>query len=298
MSHAQPASGSPPKSIRAAFFLNAGFTIVEFAGGLLTNSTAILADAVHDLGDSFALAQAWYFERLAGRGREGAYTYGYRRFSLLGGLITTVFLLASSLFVLARAVPRLTLPGHSNAPGMAALAVVGVAVNALAMRRLGKERGISARTVALHLLEDVLGWVAVLIVAVVLLFRDVPVLDPLLAILITFYVLGRAVRNLKMIVPIFLEAAPKGTDLDAISAGIGKIDHVKVVHHVHVWSLDGEHNVLSAHLVVDRDLAPEEYRRLKDDVRRVVGGYGLFHSTVEIELPDEACRIPGDITCG
>jgi cobalt-zinc-cadmium efflux system protein len=298
MNHPQSGSGSPPKSIRAAFFLNAGFTLVEIAGGLLTNSTAILADAVHDLGDSFALAQAWYFERLAGRGREGAYTYGYRRFSLLGGLITTVFLLASSLFVLARAVPRLTLPGHANARGMVVLAVVGVAVNALAMRRLGRETGISARTVALHLLEDVLGWVAVLIVAVVLLFRDVPVLDPLLAILITLYVLGRAIRNLRSIVPIFLEAAPKGLDLEAISAGIGKIDHVKIVHHVHVWSLDGEHNVLSAHLVVDRDLAPGEYRRLKDDVRRVVGGFGLSHSTVEIELPDEACRIPGDITCG
>lgn len=298
MNHPPSGSGSTPKSIRAAFFLNAGFTLVEIAGGLLTNSTAILADAVHDLGDSFALAQAWYFERLAGRGRQGAYTYGYRRFSLLGGLVMTVFLLASSLFVLARAVPRLTRPGQANARGMIVLAVVGVAVNALAMRRLGRETGISARTVALHLLEDVLGWVAVLIVAVVLLFRDVPVLDPLLAILITLYVLGRGVRNLRSIVPIFLEAAPKGTDLDAISAGIGKIDHVRVVHHVHVWSLDGEHNVLSAHLVVDRDLAPEEYRRVKDDVRRVVGGFGLFHSTVEIEFPDEACRIPGDITCG
>ncbi|MGA2363123.1 MAG: cation diffusion facilitator family transporter [Candidatus Aminicenantales bacterium] len=297
MNHPQSGSGSSPKRILAAFFLNAGFTLVEIAGGLLTNSTAILADAVHDLGDSFALAQAWYFERLAGRRGEGAYTYGYRRFSLLGGLITTIFMLASSLFVLARAVPRLTRPDHADARGMAALAVVGIAANALAMRRLGKETGFSARTVALHLLEDVLGWVAVLVVAVVLLFRHVPILDPLLAILITLYVLGRAFRNLGSVVPIFLEAAPKGTDLDAISAAIGKIDHVRNVHHVHVWSLDGEHNVLSAHLVVDRDLAPEEYRRLKDDVRRVVGGLGLFHSTVEIELPEEACRIPGDIAC-
>ncbi len=297
MNHTESGYGSFPKRILAAFFLNAGFTLVEIAGGLLTNSTAILADAGHDLGDSFALAQAWYFERLAGRRGEGAYTYGYRRFSLLGGLITTVLMLASSLFVLARAVPRLTRPDHSDAQGMVVLAVVGIAVNALAMRRLGKETGLSARTVALHLLEDVLGWVAVLIVAVVLLFRDVPILDPLLAILITVYVLGRAVRNLRSIVPIFLEAAPKGTDLDAISAALGKIDHVGVVHHVHVWSLDGEHNVLSAHLVVDRDFAPEEYRRLKDDVRQVVGGLGLFHSTVEIELPEEACRISGDISC-
>jgi cobalt-zinc-cadmium efflux system protein len=298
MSHTHPASGSPPKSIRAAFFLNAGFTLVEIAGGLLTNSTAILADAVHDLGDSFALAQAWYFERLAGRGREGAYTYGYRRFSLLGGLVTTAFLLISSLYVLARAVPRLMRPDHANAQGMVVLAIVGVAVNALAMRRLAKETGFSARTVALHLLEDVLGWVAVLVVAVVLLFKEVPILDPLLAILITLYVLGRGVRNLKAIVPIFLEAAPKGTDLASITTGIGKIDHIRVVHHVHVWSLDGEHSVFSAHLVVDRDLTPGEYRRLKDDVRRTVEGFGISHSTVEIELPGEACRIPGEVSCG
>jgi cobalt-zinc-cadmium efflux system protein len=181
---------------------------------------------------------------------------------------------------------------------MIALAVAGVLLNALAMRRLAKETGFSARTVALHLLEDVLGWVAVLVVAVVLLFADVPILDPLLAIMITLYVLGRAVKNLRAIVPIFLEAAPKGTDAGLIAAGIGKIDHVRVVHHVHVWSLDGEHNVLSAHLVVDRDLSPEEYRRLKEEVRKTVERFGIFHSTVEIELPDEACRIPGDITCG
>jgi cobalt-zinc-cadmium efflux system protein len=298
MSHVHAGPGTTPKSIRAAFFLNAGFTLVEIAGGLLTNSTAILADAVHDLGDSFALAQAWYFEKLAGRGREGAYTYGYRRFTLLGGLITTVFLLGSSLYVLARAVPRLSRPSVPHAQGMIALAVAGVFLNALAMRRLAKETGFSARTVALHLLEDVLGWVAVLVVAVVLLFADVPILDPLLAIMITLYVLGRAVKNLRAIVPIFLEAAPKGTDAGLIAAGIGKIDHVRVVHHVHVWSLDGEHNVLSAHLVVDRDLSPEEYRRLKEEVRKTVERFGIFHSTVEIELPDEACRIPGDITCG
>ena len=285
-SHHHHASGN----IKTAFFLNVGFTLVEIIGGILTGSAAILADAVHDLGDSFALAQAWYFESKSGGESSARYSYGYKRFSLLGALISTVVLLTSSLFVLANAIPRIFEPHHPNAGGMILLAVVGVMVNGIAMARLSKESGMNAKVVALHLLEDVLGWVAVLVVAIVLYFWDVPVLDPLLAIIITLYILSGVVKNLKAMLPVFLQAVPDKFNLETITGEIEGLEHIHAVHHAHIWSLDGVHNVFTAHLEVDTLLNAEAYMQLKELIRTLVDRYGLYHSTVEIEYPGEACR--------
>ncbi|NTU58076.1 MAG: cation transporter [Chlorobiaceae bacterium] len=277
-------------SIRTAFFLNLGFTIVEIVGGFLTNSTAILADAAHDLGDCFALGQAWYFERLSGEKGNARYSYGYRRFSTFGALVSTVLLLISSIFILSQAIPRILAPSHPDARGMVLLALGGVAINGMAMLRLSREKGMNTKVVALHLLEDVLGWMAVLIVSVVLLFVDIPVLDPILAVLITLYILSNVVKNLKSMLPIFLQAVPDNVSLDTVVNEIEQLDHVQAVHQAHVWTLDGEHNVFTAHLVVDSCFDSSGYSYIKDAIRSIVKRHGLFHSTVEIEFPGEACR--------
>lgn len=287
---------SSAKNIKSAFFLNLGFTIIEIVGGILTNSTAIMADAVHDLGDSIALGQAWYFESISHKQGSRSYTYGLRRFSLLGALLSTILLLISSLYILSEAVPRLINPEHSNAEGMMFLAIIGMAVNGYAMLKLSGEKGVNARTVGLHLLEDVLGWVAVFIVAVILLFKDIPVLDPILAILITLYILTNVMKNLKSTLAIFLQAAPGNINIDVIKKKIGDIDHVDSVHHVHLWSLDGENAVFSAHLLADKNLSPVQYAELKQKVKELIMDYGLYHSTVEIELPEEGCRMSGNGT--
>ena len=285
------------RNIKAAFFINLGFTIIEIIGGILTNSTAILADAAHDLGDSFALGQAWYFERLSRRKGSDIYSYGFRRFSLLGALISTLLLLTSSLYILSEAIPRLLSPEQSNAQGMLLLAIIGIAVNGYAMVKLSREKGINAKTVSLHLLEDVLGWVAVFVVATILLFKDIRILDPILAILITLYILTNVVKNIRATVPIFLQAVPQDIDLDSIRRAIQQIDHVDSAHHVHLWSLDGESSIFSAHLLADKNLTPEQYADLKHNVKLVIQDYGLYHSTVEIELPQEACRMNGNGSC-
>ena len=291
MSHSHTHAHSSVKNIKLVFFLNLGFTLVEFVGGFLTNSTAILADAVHDLGDSFALGQAWYFGSLAQRKGDNRYTYGFKRFATLGALISTFVLLLSSFYVLSEAVPRIIEPEHSNAQGMIVLAVIGIAVNGYAMLKLAGESDINARTVGLHLLEDVLGWVAILIVAVILLFKDIPVLDPILAVLITLYILSNVVKNVRAILPIFLQAAPDKIDVNIISARIVEIEHVQNVHHVHIWSLDDQHQVFSVHIVVDTSLDAQQYADIKLKVKELVEELGFSHSTVEIELPDESCRI-------
>jgi len=277
-------------SIGAAFFLNLGFTVIEIVGGVLTNSTAILADAAHDLGDCFALGQAWYFERLSGEKGNARYSYGYRRFSTFGALVSTVLLLISSIFILSQAIPRILSPSHPNARGMVVLAIAGVAVNGFAMLRLSREKGMNTKVVALHLLEDVLGWMAVLVVSIVLLFVDIPVLDPILAVLITLYILSNVVKNLKTMLPIFLQAVPDNVSLDTVVMEIEQLDHVRAVHQAHIWTLDGEHNVFTAHLEVDRHLELEEYGCIKDSIRSIVNRHGFFHSTVEIESPGELCR--------
>jgi cobalt-zinc-cadmium efflux system protein len=278
------------KNIKVAFFLNLGFTILEVVGGFLTNSTAILADAAHDLGDCFALGQAWYFERLSGEESNAKYSYGYKRFSMFGALISTVLLLVSSLFILSTAIPRIFHPGHPDARGMVALALVGVAVNGFAMLRLSKEKGMNTRVVALHLLEDVLGWVAVLVVSVVMLFVDLPVLDPILAVLITLYILSNVIKNLKTMLPIFLQAVPENVSLETIIDEIGNMEHVSAVHQARIWSLDGEHNVFTAHLEVDRQFDPYDYGCMKETIRSIIERHGIYHSTVEIEFPGEVCR--------
>lgn len=278
-------------NIRLAFYLNLGFTVIEIFGGLWTNSLAILSDAVHDLGDSLSLGLAWFLERYAEKGEDQRFSYGYRRFSLLGALVNAVILIVGSLFVISRAIPRLVEPEHSDAGGMILFAVVGVAVNGLAVFRLRSSKSMNARVVAWHLLEDVLGWLAVLVVGIVLLFTDNHLLDPILSLLIALYVLYNVVRNLRETVGLFLQSVPQNIEVEAIMRAVRKLENVESTHHTHVWSLDGEHHVLTAHVVVDEDISKPDVRRVKNSIQAVLEPYEFSHITLEIEFGDDDCAM-------
>jgi cobalt-zinc-cadmium efflux system protein len=278
-------------NIRLAFFLNLVFTILEIFGGLWTNSLAILADAIHDLGDSFALGSAWFLERLSMKKGDALYSYGYRRFSLLGALISATVLIFGSLFILLHAIPRIFHPQHSYAPGMVLFAVIGIAVNGAAALRLKGSTGINAKMVAWHLLEDVLGWAAVLAVSLILLFRDIPFLDPLLSCLITAYVLFNVLKNLGRTFGVFMQGVPAGTDIEAIEESLRSIEHVMGTHHTHIWSLDGTHHVLTTHVVVDNEVTRDDILKIKGHIRAILDSHDMIHSTVEIEYAGEECRI-------
>jgi cobalt-zinc-cadmium efflux system protein len=200
-------------NIRVAFFLNLGFTVLEIIGGTLTNSVAILSDALHDLGDSLSLGIAWYLENVAKREADHRFSYGYRRFSLLGALITSIVLVIGSLIVLSEAVQRVAEPEEPAAGGMILLALIGIGVNGLAVLRVRGDGGLSAQAVSWHLLEDVLGWIAVLFVGIVMSFVDAPILDPVLSMLLATYVLYRVITNLRKTLRVFLQATPEGIDL-------------------------------------------------------------------------------------
>jgi cobalt-zinc-cadmium efflux system protein len=292
--HTHPHPHAETENIRAAFFLNLGFTLFEIVGGIYTNSLAILSDALHDLGDSFSLGMSWFLERRSYKASDGKYSYGYRRFSLLAALINTVILITGSLFILSEAIPRLVNPQPSNAGGMALLAVIGIAVNGLAALRVRGSQSLNAQLVTWHLLEDVLGWIGVLIVSISLAFTDIYILDPLLSILISLYVLYNVLRSLRKTMALFLQAVPEAIDLPEVEHTLLAIPQVQSVHHTHIWSLDGEHHVLTTHLVVDPDATKEDLIRIKQAAAGIAAGMSLAHATIELEFETD-CSMNGVI---
>lgn len=284
-------SHGKPDNIRLAFFLNLAFTILEIIGGLLTNSVAIISDAIHDLGDSLSLGLAWFLENYAGRESDTKYSYGYRRFSLLGALINSSVLLVGSALILSRSVPRLFAPEPTDETGMLVLAVIGIVVNGIGMIRLRGDSSMNARVIGLHLLEDVLGWVAVLIVSIVLFFTDLYILDPLLSILITAWIVFNVVRNLRETLSVFLQRVPRDMDLADIIDRIRQVENVVDTHHTHIWSLDGEHHVLSTHIIVAPETTRQQVICVKGDIKTVLEEFHLDHLTLDIEYGDADCAM-------
>ena len=277
--------------LRVAFFLNLIFAIFEIAGGLWTNSLAIFSNALHDLGDTFSLGFSWYMEKYSQKERDRFFSYGYQRFSLLSALINTMILVGGSFFIVSEAIPRLIHPERSVVHGMLILAVAGILVNGMAALRLKGGKTFVARVVIWHFLEDVLGWVAVLVVAATLLFRDIPILDPILSILIATYVLYNVIRNLKRTLALFLQAVPENIDIEEVERRLRVIDNVKSVHHTRIWSLDGIHHVLTTHIVVDGKATRDDIWQTKCAIKSLTEKMDFAHSTVEVEYEGEACRM-------
>ena len=288
--HQHDHKNSSSNRIGWAFFLNVSFTIIEFVGGVLTNSTAIMADAVHDLGDSLSIGLAWLLSKLGSKEPNGSFSYGYQRFSLLGALINGLVLIAGSLWVLNAAIPRLFEPQQPHAVGMFWLAILGVVVNGYAAFKLSHGKTLNERVLNWHLLEDVLGWVAVLIVAVTLMFVDWPILDPLLSIGFTLFILVNVVRNFIEAISLLMQGTPSGSLHSRVVEALLEIEHVEETHHVHLWSLDGESHVLTAHLRLDKTVDSERQKEMKEEIGKVLDPFSFLHTTIEFEFPDEYCR--------
>jgi cobalt-zinc-cadmium efflux system protein len=281
----------PGGDIKVAFFLNFVFTIVEFIGGILTNSVAILSDAFHDLGDSISLGLAWYFENLSKKKKTSGYSYGYRRFSLAGALINAVILSIGSVIILREAIPRFFNPQMVKVEGMIALGVLGIIFNGIAALRLKNRGSINQKVVYLHLLEDVLGWIAVLLGALIMYFVDAPFIDPLLSVLISGYILFNVFRNLKAIVKIVMQGTPAETDLAAIDHYFSQAPEIDGYHDLHVWSLDGQYHVLTVHLIVDGAIDRNKLIQLKLKIREDLRQMGIEHATLEFETDREECLL-------
>lgn len=276
--------------IGLAFALNLVFTIIEFVGGVLTNSTAIMADAIHDLGDTLAIGLGYTLDRLSKKEADHGFTYGYHRLSLLGALINGAILIIGSIWVLTEALPRLIEPQMPNAVGMTGLAILGVTVNGLAAYKLSGGETLNEKVLNWHLLEDALGWAAVLIVSIVLLFVDWPILDPILSIAFTLFILVNVLRRLAQTFRLFLQAAPDNQIAAEAKDKLLALKYVEGVHHLHVWSLDGERHVLTAHLLLDTAINNTIQDEIKQAVKTAIAKYNFAHTTIELEQSFESCR--------
>ena len=271
------------KNILIAFFLNFTFALIEIVGGYFTNSVAIMSDAIHDLGDSMALLFSYFAEKLSVKEADDSYTFGYRRFSILSAFINGLILLGGSLFVLYEAIQRLFSPQAVEPKGMIALAILGIAVNGFAAYRLSKSQGINSKMVMLHLLEDLLGWVAVLLVSIILLFKPWYSLDAILSILISFLILKGVYKNLVKVIRIFLQKFPEDLSLTEIKNEIKSLPEVKDIHEIKGWSIDDQSYYLRFHLKVAPETQMKTVDKIKRQVKDILTRHHVDYSTIEFE---------------
>lgn len=276
------------QNILIAFILNLGFAVFELLGGLVIGSVAILSDAIHDLGDALSIGIAFFLERKSRRPADEGHTYGYLRYSVLGGLITTAILFVGSIAVIFSAIRRILSPSPIHYDGMIVFAIIGVAVNVAAAFITREGDSINQKAVNLHMLEDVLGWVVVLIGAVVMRFTDLVILDPLMSIGVSAYILYHATKNLLAAGDLFLEKTPKGIDVRELTDHILRIEGVVEIHHIHVRSLDGFRHCATMHIRCRGDR-----HTIKAAVRRELAEHGICHATLELEEENETCHSPG-----
>ena len=273
------------KSILIAFVLNLAFSVFEFIGGIFTGSVAIVSDAIHDIGDAASIGASFFLEKKSKRQPDKTYTYGYARYSVLGSLLTTLILLVGSLLVIYHAVLRIIDPVEIRYDAMIVFAIFGVAVNLAAALFTRHGHSLNQKAVNLHMLEDVLGWIVVLVGAVVMRFTDLYIIDPLMSLGVAIFILIHAIRNLKEILSLFLERIPESVDVDEIKAHVLQIDGVKDVHHIHAWSMDGQNHYATMHVVICG-----ESHTVKEQVREELREHGIGHVTIETEAEGEHCH--------
>ncbi len=302
--HEEHQHSNTKNGLTLAFWLNLLFAVIEVVGGIFTNSTAIIADAFHDFIDAIAIGIAVLFEKISGKKRSSNYSYGYKRFSLLSALGLSLFLLIGAVFMIKSGIESFIQPKEVNSVGMLWLAVLGVSINGFAFLRIkngngehhhhhhhahGHSHNHNSKAIMLHLLEDVLGWVAVLIGAVVIYFTGWNWIDGLLTLAIAAFISYNATKNLMGTLKIMLQAVPEHVNMENLTTELNNIDGVVDIHDFHIWSLDGNYNVASLHAVLDSTDNSSENKVYTTILERL-NQYNIQHPTVQIETNTEHCK--------
>lgn len=273
------------RNILIAFLLNLGFSVFEFFGGIISGSFAIMSDALHDLGDAFSIGISLIFERKSKKAPDEIYTYGYGNFSLIGALFTTPILLFGSVIIIINAISKIINPSEIEYGKMIIFAIIGVLVNTVAAFVTRGKDSANQRAVNLHMLEDVLGWICVLIGAVIMHFTDFYILDPIMSIAVSTFIIFHSMSNLKEIFSVFLGKVPEETDISEIKEHLMLIEGICDVHHIHILK-HGSGNILATmHIVTD-----ENSSEIKAKVREELIEHGISHVTLEIEGKNENCN--------
>ncbi|MBE6814144.1 MAG: cation transporter [Ruminococcaceae bacterium] len=273
------------KNILIAFILNLSFAVFEFFGGIFTGSVAIVSDAIHDVGDATSIGISYFLEKKSKKKPDEKYTYGYLRYSVIGSVITTLILLVGSVIVIINAINKIMNPTEINYKGMIIFAVFGLVINFVAAFVTHGGGSLNQKAVNLHMLEDVLGWAVVLVGALIMNFTDIKIIDPLMSIGVSVFIFINAFKNLKEVLDLFLEKTPHGISIEEIKAHIFEIDGIEDVHHIHIWSMDGNSNFATMHVVTNSDS-----HIIKEKVREELTEHGISHATLELEAVGEHCH--------
>ena len=267
------------ENLAFVFFMNLAFNIIVIVGGLATNSMAILADCIHDMSDTISIAFAWLLERVAQKESTDSYSYGYQRFSILGAVIISVFVIVMAFVILQEAIPRLFAPQSVDAGGMLMVAIVGIIFKAISVHRLHKGETFNEKAILFHQLGDVFEWVAILVLSLVLMFwKGAPYLDPFVSIGIALWLIVNLGRNLYKSVEVLLQKTPNSFDVEEFKNSILRIDGVNGVDDFHVWSLDGIDSVLTLKVVID-DFSNQD--KIKKQIYTIASKYHIVDITIE-----------------
>lgn len=281
------------KRIGWVFLLNLAFAVIELVGGFWTNSVAIISDAIHDFGDALALGTAYLLEKKSQQRADAKFSYGYRRWSLLSAVVTGVILIVGTVFIWIEAIQRLASPEPVNSTGMFFLALLGIVVNGISMIRMKGGSSHNERMLTWHFIEDLAGWVIVLVASIALYFVDWPQLDSLLALMLTGWISLRVLQQLFSVGSIFLQALPAGMAIEMIEKRLCQLNDVKNIHHTHVWSLDGEEHILTTHVLLKNDVQRDVIVGLKQQIRQILNKeFSISEATIEFEYPGEDCADP------
>ena len=290
MEHKHEHEHNASDNIKVAFLLNLGFSILEAIGGFLTNSISIFTDSIHDFGDSISIGVSYLLEKQSNKDPNHKYTYGYLRYSLLGALITSIILLTGSVVVIYNAIPRIIHPEKINHDAMIIFAIFGVIINGYAAYRTSHGEKHNEKAINLHMLEDVFGWVAVLIGSIFIKIYNLTIIDPILSILITIYILFHVYKYIKEVFDIFMEKVPDNININDIKKNVEeKFEMIKNIHHIHVWSLDGVNNYMTLHVELNEDINKDDLIKLKQDIKKELNKTGINHVTLEFDYFGEKC---------
>ena len=268
------------RAVWLAFFLNLSFTIVEFIAGGVFGSSTVLADSVHDLGDAIAIGLSAYLETISNREEDSHYTLGYKRFSLLGALITAVILMTGSVFVILENITKLFNPQLVNDEGILWLGIIAVTINVLASLVVRKGKTKNESILSLHFLEDTLGWLAVILMAIILRFTDWYILDPLLSLVISFFILSKAIPRFWSTLKIFLDAVPEGVDIEQVKSDLEQLDHVASVNQLNLWTMDGLEKNAIVHVCLEH---VKHMDVCKESIRDLLKERGFQNVTIEVD---------------
>lgn len=269
------------ENLAFVFFMNLAFNILVIVGGLATNSMAILADCIHDLSDTISIALAWALEKVAQKDSTEKYSYGYQRFSILGAVIISVFVIIMAFVILQEAIPRLFAPESVDARGMLLVAVVGIIFKSISVYRLHDGETFNEKAILFHQLGDVFEWIAILILSLVLMFWDgAPYLDPFVSIGIAIWLIFNLGRNLYRSVEVLLQKTPDYFDVGEFKNLISSIDGVNAIEDFHIWSLDGIDSVMTLKVDVDFEKNVEE---IKKEIYDISGKYHVVDITIELD---------------